>query len=86
MKRHLITAALAGLAFLGGLLLAILAVWAYWHYNHAPVTSSGGPPDVAAYVLIGLETFIGLPSGLTLGVIAGMIVLCRRLASPPPSP
>jgi uncharacterized protein YqgC (DUF456 family) len=90
MKRHLITAALAVLAFLCALLLAILAVWAYWYvdswgYNHAPVTP-GDPHDAAAYVLIGMEMFIGLPLGLILGPIAGIVVLWRRLAPLPPSP
>ena len=90
MKRHLITAALAGLAFLGGLLAAILAVWAYsyvhsWWFIHAPVTS-GGPPDAGAYVLIGMEMLIGLPVGIGLGAIAGIGVLLRRLAPLPQLP
>jgi len=82
MKRHLITAVLAGLTFLCGLLVAILAVWTYWYvrnwgYNHAP-SDPGDPHDAAAYVLIAMELFFGLPLGVVLGLLAGVVVVVRR--------
>ena len=90
MKRHLITAALMALTFLGGFLLAIVIVWTYWYvdswgYNHAPV-EPGDPHDAAAYVMLGMEMFIGLPLGCVLGGIAAIGVLWRRLAPLPPAP
>jgi hypothetical protein len=83
MKRHFATFAWMCAAFLGTFLLAVLAIYAVWYvrswdYIHSPPSSPSDPHDAAAYALIGMEMFIGLPAGVCLGVASALFVLWLR--------
>ena len=45
-----------------------------WDYLYSPPVVPGDPKDAAAYVLFGLELFIGLPLGGVAGLILAVVV------------
>jgi hypothetical protein len=86
MKKHLATFAWACAAFLAGVIAVVLvtyALWLFdsWDYLHSP-KNPDHVRDAPAYVLMGLELFIGLPLGVLAGAAAALAVVWKRRRAP----